>query len=250
MDHETGDPRLSRIQTYWTVIGQAHDGESAAAAAARDQLIRRYGKAVHRYLLGALRDPEAADELAQEFALRFVRGDLHRADPNRGRFRDFVKGVLFHLIDHHRRRRRQVLQELDGTAEPAAPAGGPSEADAAFLASWRAELLDRAWKALAELEESSGQPFHAVLRFRVEHGDLRSPEMAEQLGQRLNRPLTAAGFRQTLRRARDKFADFLVNEVLQTLRTPTIDQLEEELIDVGLHEYCRPALDRLRRAGP
>jgi RNA polymerase sigma-70 factor (ECF subfamily) len=250
MDPESGDPRLSRIQTYWTVICQAHDGAAAEAAAAQDQLLRRYGKAVHRYLLGALRDPEAADELAQEFALRFVRGDLHRADPGRGRFRDFVKGVLFHLIDHHRRRRRHVLQALPDAVEPAAPSEGPSEADAAFLASWRAELLDRAWKGLAEVEESAGQPFHAVLRFRVAHPDMRSGEMAEQLGQQLNRPLTAAGVRQTLHRARDKFADLLVQEVLQTLRTPTVEQLEEELIDVGLHEYCQPALDRLRRAGP
>ena len=52
--------------------------------------------------------------------------------------------------------------------------------------------------------------------------------------------------RQTLHRAREKFADFLVQEVLQTLREPSVDQLEEELIDVDLLEFCRPALDKLR----
>jgi RNA polymerase sigma-70 factor (ECF subfamily) len=246
MDHDTTDPRLSRIQTYWTVVGRAHEA-TPEAEAARDQLLRRYGKAVHRYLLGALRDHEAADELAQEFALRFVRGDLHRADPERGRFRDFVKGVLFHLIAHHHRRRRRDLGPLPEGAEPAAPAAAP-EADAAFLDSWRAELLDRAWKALAAHEQSAGQPYHAVLRFRVEHPELRSAEMAEGLGAPLGRPVTAVWVRQTLHRARDKFADLLVHEVLQTLRSPTADQLEEELIDLGLLEYCRPAVDRLRRA--
>ena len=35
-------------------------------------------------------------------------------------------------------------------------------------------------------------------------------------------------------------------EFLQTLREPTVEQLEEELIAVGLYEYCRPALDKLR----
>jgi hypothetical protein len=47
-----------------------------------------YHRAVHRYLLGALRDEDAAEELFQEFALRFVRGDFRWADRGRGRFRD------------------------------------------------------------------------------------------------------------------------------------------------------------------
>src|SRR5262249_44107132 len=88
--------RLSRIETFWPVVTKAH-GSSADAAAAARQLVQRYAQAVYRYLLGALRDADAADELTQEFALRFMRGALHGADPARGRFRDFVKGVLFHL---------------------------------------------------------------------------------------------------------------------------------------------------------
>ena len=38
----------------------------------------------------------------------------------------------------------------------------------------------------------------------------------------------------------------LSQQALQTLREPTVDQLEQELIDLGLHEYCKPALDKLR----
>jgi DNA-directed RNA polymerase specialized sigma24 family protein len=245
MSHETADQRLSRIQTCWTVVCQASE-RTAEAAAAQEELLRRYGRAVHRYLLASLRDPDAAEELAQEFALRFVRGDLHRADPERGRFRDFVKGVLFHLIDHHHRRRRKALQPLNDAVEAAAPSG-PSEADVQFLESWKAELLDRAWTALADHERSTGQPFHAVLRFRVERPELRSAEMAEELSRRLSKPLSAAGVRQTLHRARDRFADMLLAEVLHTLQAPTTARLEEELVDLGLLEYCRPALDRLRQ---
>ena len=43
----------------------------------------------------AHRDKDAADELSQEFALRFVRGDLKGADRERGWFRDFLKGCCF-----------------------------------------------------------------------------------------------------------------------------------------------------------
>jgi hypothetical protein len=71
--------------------------------------------------------------------------------------------------------------------------------------------------------------------------------MADALSRQLGKPLTAAGVRQTLHRAREKFADFLLDEVTHSLREPTSDQLEEELIIVGLLEYCRPALERRGR---
>src|SRR5688500_14765658 len=88
------EQRLSRITTLWSVVGQAHGGATAGtASAARRVLMERYRGAAYRYLLGAVRSPDAADELFQEFALRFVRGDFRRADPDRGRFRDYVKAA-------------------------------------------------------------------------------------------------------------------------------------------------------------
>src|SRR5262249_10904360 len=80
-------------------------GPPDAVADAQDVLLRRYGAAARRYLLGSLRDADAAEDLAQEFALRFLRGDFKGADPQRGRFRDFLKGVLSHLVAAYHRRR-------------------------------------------------------------------------------------------------------------------------------------------------
>ena len=75
---------------------------------ARAALVHRYRGAIYRYLLGAVRNPDVADDLAQDFALRLVRGDFRNADPERGRFRDLVKTVLFHLIvDYQRRQKAQ-----------------------------------------------------------------------------------------------------------------------------------------------
>lgn len=73
--------------------------------------------------------------------------------------------------------------------------------------------------------------------------------MAEQLSADLGKPLRADAVRQTLHRAREKFAALLLDEVLHTLREPTVETLEAELIDIGLLEYCRPALDELRADG-
>ena len=246
MTPDDPDQHLSRIMTLWSVVCKAHQGPQDAVAAAQRQLIERYGGAIRRYLGGALRDPDAADELFQEFALRFVRGDFRRADPARGRFRDFLKTSLFHLIVDHQKRRRVRLANLPSdTPDPAAPSVDPCD-DRTFVQSWRDELLARAWDALAQIERSTAQPYYAVLRFRAEHPDTRSPDMAAELGRRLDRPLTADGVRQILHRARERFADLLLDEVTQSLQDPDADALEQELIDLDLLSYCRETLNRRR----
>jgi RNA polymerase sigma-70 factor (ECF subfamily) len=241
-------PHLSRISTQWSVIFQAHQGGAEAVTEAQRQLMLRYGGAAYRYLLGLLRDPDAADELSQEFAVRFLRGDFRRVDPQRGRFRDFLKTALRNLVvDHHRRRSTRPRQLPADAPEPADPADHDPDLDRQFLDSWRRELLDRAWEALARAERETGQPLHTVLRFRADHPDLRSAQMAEQLGAVLDRAVSADWVRKTLERARNRFADLLLDDVAHSLDYPGPDAVEEELLDVGLLEYCRPALGRRGR---
>src|SRR5206468_570069 len=73
-------------------------GRGEAAIAARQQLVLRYYGAVYRYLLGMLHDPAVAEDLTQEFAVRLLRGDFKHFDPQRGRFRDYVKIAVRHLV--------------------------------------------------------------------------------------------------------------------------------------------------------
>ena len=97
-DWTAGEEHLSQITTLWTMLLRAHTPADDAAAA-RHALLERYGGAVGRYLLGAVHDPDAAAELTQEFAVRFLRGDFRRAEAARGRFRDYLKTALIHLVD-------------------------------------------------------------------------------------------------------------------------------------------------------
>ena len=73
---------------------------------------------------------------------------------------------------------------------------------------------------------------------------MRAPQLAEALAARLDRAFTAAGIRQILHRSRERFAALLLDEVAHSLQSPTAEQLEEELAELGLLDYCRPALER------
>src|SRR5262249_60890148 len=105
-----------------------------------------------------------------------------------------------------------------------------SEREEAYRTAWRDELMARAWLALESHEKAQGQPFHTVLRFKVDNPDLRSAEMAEKLSATLGKELTAAGVRKTLERARDKYADLLLDEIAQAVESPTRQRLGEGLI--------------------
>jgi len=74
MTPEEYSSRISRIETVWSLVRDAHQAEEVGVVQAQEALLQRYSGAIFRYLLGVLRDSNAADEVFQEFALKFVRG--------------------------------------------------------------------------------------------------------------------------------------------------------------------------------
>lgn len=246
MDGDNISARLSRMSTCWSQLFEAHQGQSSEKAVAQQALMQRYGGAVYRYLLAMVRDADVADDLAQDFAVRFLRGDFCRVHPERGRFRDFVKTSLRHLVIDYRR--RQQARPKPMALDDAAPTADRDDGyDRDFAESWRKELLDRAWEQLARHERETGQPFHSVLRLKVDHPDLRSAQLAERMTNHGTKPVSADWVRKNLERARRQFAHFLVDDVAHSLDEPTSQSLEEELVELGLLEYCRPALERYRQ---
>lgn len=245
MDERSLNSRLSRISTIWSVLDRG-DRPSSAASDVRLSLIQRYQGAAYRYLLGAVRDPDVADDLFQEFALRVMRGAFGQADRCKGRFRDYLKTALIHLVIDYQKGPRRRAQPLDNIAPPAASDASPDDSDRKFQESWRDELLARAWARLEEAERQGGQPYYSVLRFRVDRPESSSAEMAAQLTAQLQppRPFTETGVRKTLQRAREQFAEAMIDEVAASLGEHTAEQLEQELIDLELLSYCRSVLAR------
>jgi RNA polymerase sigma-70 factor (ECF subfamily) len=236
--------RLASISTQWTKLFEAHQDRGEVAPPALRELLLRYYGAVYRYLLGMLRDPVAAEELTQEFAVRFLRGDFKQADPERGRFRDFLKTSLRRLAIDHWRKKELAAAPLEAAEYVAAQASSSENLDRDFLEKWREELLQKSWERLATVEEAAGQPYYTLLRHKTEHPDVRSAQLAEYLHSQRGKALTVEAVRQLLHRAREKFIDLLVEEVARSVPTTDPDRLEQELLELDLLEYCRPGLKR------
>ena len=105
-------------------------------------------------------------------------------------------------------------------------------------------LIHQAFAALEEFERRSGHPFFTVLRFRQENPKMPVAVMAGHLSDRLGQALTTARVYKHLHRARQKFADLLVEEVALTLDPPGAEDLAQELGELGLLKWCRLALRR------
>lgn len=230
------NPRLSDLTTRWTLIVRAHAG-GADARDAQAELLPRYCAAVYRFLCGVIPDPAAVEELCQEFALRFVRGDFRHARPGNGRFRDYVRVAVVHLAGEYRRRNRgpEVPVVFDSRVAAAAPAADP---DAAFREPWRRELLNRTWAALRA--ECAGDPptLYDVLRRKADGPGVASAALAEDLSARHGRRISAANVRQMLHRVRERFAVLLRTEVAESVPTTGPAVVDAELAELGLLVYC------------
>lgn len=240
--------RLSSIDTPWSVVLKAHHGSDDSVRCAQQALLDRYGGAVRRYLRACLRNNEAAGELFQEFALRLVRGDFRAADPERGRFRSFVKSALFHLIVDFRRQEAHKDRPLADAPSAGPQAAADSIQEELFVQSWRDELFSRTWETMRETQQHSGTPYFSALRLLVDNPELTSAEIGQRLSSPDEPPLAVGNVRVVLHRARQMFADRLIVEVADSLEIASAAEIEQELVDLNLLVYCRAALARWEHA--
>lgn len=239
-------PHISRISTIWTLVRQAHasaDGELRESA--QEQLLERYSGAIYRYLLKLEGNAEAADELFQEFAVGFIQGRYRHANPEKGRFRDYVKTSVIRLAHRHRRQQPKDLLVGEGVPEVVSPELPPNEADEiAFRDSCREELLAEAWQRLSREQETDGHAYFTVLDYRARNPESTSEQAAADLSREAQGrgSFTAASVRKTLQRARVRFAEILLEQVRSMLGSDSVEDLEQELVDLQLHAWCRSAL--------
>lgn len=68
--------------------------------------------------------------------------------------------------------------------------------------------------------------------------------MTDQL--RPPQPFSEAGIRKVLQRARDKFAELLLEETSRSIQNTSLEAVEEELRELGFWPYCHAAVKKRR----
>jgi len=248
MERESAEAnsRLSRIETRWSVVRQAHDTDRELASSAKHDLISQYGGAIRNYLGGAVRNDDLAGDLYQDFVVKFLRGDFRNVSPEKGRFRSFVKTVLFRMVaQHFRNKSRDKVVDVDVAVVEQDVENDKQEEK--FVGVWRDEVLNRTWKKLAESEVASGSRHHTVLLAKVENPLANGDELAAIIGEAVGKEISSANARVMVHRSREKFAMLMIEDVSESLDNPVREAVEQELIELGLIEYCRDSIDRYKR---
>ena len=234
MKNDHSDNRISKITTNWDELIAAHR-ETSAAAEARGKILTRYALCAHKYLLGVTRDEHVAGDLAQEFALRFVRGDFRNASPQRGRFRDYLKASLRNLVKDHFRQKASEAVMSPQSMSKIEDDGYSMEPE--FSNHWRQRILAYSWDALKSYEQSRGNHYYSVLHLRAKHPDASSCELADLFFSLDGKQVKPEWIRQNLTRARKKFGEFVLEEVGRTIDSKEKSDILEELADLGLQKY-------------
>lgn len=219
--------------THWSVVMAAHDSPRAL-----ERLLRAYWGPIYAFLRrSGYARPEAAD-LTQEFVAKVMieRRLAAQADPERGRFRTFLRAALRNfLIDQNRRSTASVRAapdrplSLEASEMDVAEPGDAADPGEAFDRQWAASVLSAAVDRLARECRRDGLARHweafeaAVLIPAVSCAEPPTyADLAPRLGAADGDEVSALV--HTVRR---RFRKVLADVVSQTAESP--EDVEQEL---------------------
>jgi RNA polymerase sigma factor (sigma-70 family) len=221
--------------THWSVVLAAADQEAPEAAAALEQLCRIYWYPLYAHIRRCGYSPEDAQDLAQQFFAALLRKDyFRRADPARGRFRNFLLYSLQNFLVNEWHKAR-ALKRGGGTitfplafdeaekrysTEPATML----TPERVYEKRWAMTLLEQVLKVLQQEYTQAGNS-----RVFEELADLLWGKEAgisyAQIGARLGMSEGAA--RAAMHRLKGRFRERLRTEVAHTVAD--FGEVEEEL---------------------
>ena len=221
--------------TQWNVVLAGADSRSPDYHRALQTLCRRYWYPIYAHARHLGNDRETAQDLTQGFFVHILeRQALKVANPERGRFRAFLKATFQHHLANERRRAqaqkrgggRSVLALDFDSAESQYRLDPSREStpETSYEKRWARMLLTR---ALSRLEAESraaqnGERFRCLEPFLTGcPGAAAYEKVASELG------MTAPSVRVAVHRMRRRFGKLLREDVAETVSGP--DEVDDEL---------------------
>lgn len=233
------ESHISRIQTRWSIVIEARKLETEKGQLARATLAGHYTGAILGYLTKIVGCPSTAEDLAHEVAILILSGKLAGANPEKGRFRDYLKTVVINTA--RRYLKEQARQEKRASAQSLEDIEALTQCDDLWTECLRDDLLAQALQDLHDYENTTGKPYASILAWRTSEPLSDSSQLADFLFIKTGSQINSTNARKLLQRAREKLTDFLIQRVRESLpedRRETCD-VDEQLIAVGLRDFCR-----------
>ncbi len=227
------DGSASWPTTSWTLVIAARERHTPVGQQALNELSRRYASPVYAYVRRRGHNTDDAADLTQDFFAQLLSRDgLAKVEPEGGRFRSFLRVALDrHLTSHYR---ANTSQKRGGEQNPVSfdrlaaeegyeqldPGASPEEV---FDLSWALVIRNR---ALAKLEAHYAtdkrrprwQHLHRFATTDPDPGDYAKAAAALDTGE--------TAIRKAVDRMRKKLADFMAEEVADTVSTEEMREAE------------------------
>lgn len=226
--------RAAFATTHWSVVLTAQE-RSPAADAALEKLCRTYWWPLYGFVRRNGYTPEEAQDLTQGFfALLLERRDFDAVRREKGRLRSYLLVSLKNFLAKARRRELTLkrgegralvpLDELVAREHADLEPADNLTADKIYERRWALTLLEQVLTRLEREYQSAGNAklFDCLKEFLSdEPGRPSQAEVAAELG------ITENAVKQAFHRLRQRYRQFLRDEIAQTVAVP--GDVEDEL---------------------
>ena len=224
--------------THWSRVVAAGDPRAPQAREALTALCNAYWYPLYAYIRSRGHAPEQAQDLTQDFFAYVLERDLlTKADPDRGRFRSFLRTICGRYLADWNDRQNAAKRGGGRTGLPidARDAEGryarePSHeltAERIFDRSWALTLLGRVLDQLGREYDDAGRPeTFEELRVVLTHGPQAVPyaTIASRLG------IREGAVRVAVHRLRRRYGALLRQEIAATVDDPA--EVDDEIRDL------------------
>jgi RNA polymerase sigma-70 factor (ECF subfamily) len=235
-DGSRSESHSSFPTTRWSLVWRA-GVSSPDAREALEILCRAYWFPIYAFIRRHGADADAAHDLAQTYFTRLLEKDLLLvANPQKGRFRSFLKtDCTYFLADQRDRERAQKrggvrsmipIEVLDAEDRYCREMADELTPERQFDRTWALTLLDRVLDQLAaEYTDSGRGTLFERLQGVLTPGSSNNPyaALAAQLG------MTEGAVQVAVHRLRRRYRAILRGQIAATLDNPTDADVEDEI---------------------
>ena len=230
-------PDADFTPTRWSLIAAVRSGDAAQARQALEKLCHAYWYPLYAYVRRLGHPHEDAADLTQGFFAHIMENELlTRADPERGRLRNFLLTAIQRFLrDDWRKQQRQkrgggaVMLSIDEITAEGLYSREPAHMETPeklYHRRWALTLLERTLQGLQEdyTKQNKAALFAALKPALTEDPDAASAaETGEKLG------MTAGAVRVAINRLRARYRARLLTEVAASMDAGTEAEVDEEI---------------------